>query len=221
MTQVEIENVLREFNAELQSERSRKIDQIEKAHLMKVQAIDAELSAKIAELEFERDKAQEEMMSAKIAWINAGTDEQKTAMQVQFERTRFEQEKKCRHIRARIDELKRIARVDQARAVSDRNKLMGDNNERFAAKYNAKRAELNKEITPSNVKSENKYISDGDIWLCEDTGTRSGYINIYFEHNDFYGKSIYPTYEEAERRGKESGFYVTTTKIEFNEKVCL
>ena len=142
MTQVEIENVLREFNAELQSERSRKIDQIEKAYLMKVQAIDAELSAKIAELEIERDKAQEEKMSAKIAWINAGTDEQKTAMQCQFERVRFEQEKKCRHIRARIDELKRIARVDQARAVSDRDKLMRDNNERFAAKYNAKRREL-------------------------------------------------------------------------------
>ena len=142
MTQAEIENIMREFNAELQSERSRKIDQIEKAHLMKVQAIDAELSAKIAELEIQRDKAQEEMMCAKIAWINAGTDEQKTAMQVQFERVRFEQEKKCRHIRARIDELKRIARVDQARAVSDRDKLMRDNNERFAAKYNAKRREL-------------------------------------------------------------------------------
>ena len=149
MTQQEIENVLREFNAELQSERSKKIDQIEKAHLMKVQAIDAELSAKIAELEIERDKAQEEMMSAKIAWINAGTDEQKTAMQCQFERVRFEQEKKCRHIRARIEELKRIARVDQARAVSDRDKLMRDNNERFATKYNAKRAELYKELTPS------------------------------------------------------------------------
>ena len=142
MTQQEIENVLREFNAELQSERSRKIDQIEKAYLMKVQAIDAELSAKIAELEIERDKAQEEMMCAKIAWINADTEERKTAMQCQFERTRFEQEKKCRHIRARIDELKRIARVDQVRAVSDRDKLMRDNNERFSAKYNAKRREL-------------------------------------------------------------------------------
>ena len=142
MTQQEIENVLREFNAELQSERSRKIDQIEKAYLMKVQAIDADLSAKIAELEIERDKAQEEMMSAKIAWINAGTDEQKTAMQVQFERVRFEQEKKCRHIRARIDKLKRIAKTDTARAVVDRDKLMRDNNERFTAKYNAKRREL-------------------------------------------------------------------------------
>ena len=149
MTQQEIENVLREFNAELQSERSKKIDQIEKAHLMKVQAIDAELSAKIAELEIERDKAQEEMMSAKIAWINADTEERKTAMQCQFERTRFEQEKKCRYIRAKINVLKRIARVDQAKAVSDRDKLMRDNNERFAAKYNAKRAELNKELTPN------------------------------------------------------------------------
>ena len=142
MTQQEIENVLREFNAELQSERSKKIDQIEKAYLMKAQAIDADLIAKIAELEIERDKAQEEMMSAKIAWINAGTDEQKTAMQCQFERVRFEQEKKCRHIRARIDKLKRIAKTDTARAVVDRDKLMRDNNERFTAKYNAKRREL-------------------------------------------------------------------------------
>lgn len=142
MTQAEFENIMREFNAELQSERSRKIDQIEKAHLMKVQAIDAELSAKIAELEIERDKAQEAMTFAKIAWINADTDERKKAMNVEFERVRFEQEKKCRHIRARIDELKRIARVDQAKAVNDRDKLMRDNNERFAAKYNAKRREL-------------------------------------------------------------------------------
>ena len=142
MTQQEIENALREFNAELQSERSRKIDQIEKAYLMKVQAIDAELSAKIAELEIERDKAQEEMMSAKIAWISAGTDEQKTAMQCQFERTRFEQEKKCRYIRAKINVLKRIAKADTAKSLVERDKLMRDNNERFATKYNAKRREL-------------------------------------------------------------------------------
>ena len=142
MTQQEREDVLREFNAELQSERSRKIGQIEKAYLQRLVAINAEMYAEIEHLEIERDKAQEEMMSAKIAWINAGTDEQKTAMQVQFERVRFEQEKKCRHIRARIDKLKRIAKTDTARAVVDRDKLMRDNNERFTAKYNAKRREL-------------------------------------------------------------------------------
>ena len=145
MTQQEIENALREFNAELQSERSRKIDQIEKAHLMKVQAIDAELNAKIAELEIERDKAQEEMMCAKIAWINADTDERKTAMQVNFERVRFEQEKKCRHIRARIDELKRVAKVDILKATNERDSLNRQLAGQLTEKYNAKVRELKDE----------------------------------------------------------------------------
>ena len=108
MTQVEIENVLREFNAE------------------------------IAELEIERDKAQEEMMSAKIAWINADTDERKTAMQVNFERVRFEQEKKCRHIRARIDELKRVAKVDILKATNERDSLYRQLAGQLTEKYNAK-----------------------------------------------------------------------------------
>lgn len=145
MTQQEIENALREFNAELQSERSRKIDQIEKAHLMKVQAIDAELNAKIAELEIERDKAQEEMMCAKIAWINADTEERKTAMQVNFERVRFEQEKKCRHIRARIDELKRVAKVDILKATNERDSLNRQLAGQLTEKYNAKVRELKDE----------------------------------------------------------------------------
>lgn len=149
MTQQEIENVMREFNAELQSERSKKKDQIEKAYLQRLVAINAEMYAEIEHLEIERDKAQEEMMGAKIAMINADTDERKTAMQVNFERVRFEQEKICRHIRARIDELKSVAKVDILKATNERDKLMRDNNERFATKYNTKRAELYKELTPS------------------------------------------------------------------------
>jgi hypothetical protein len=103
------------------------------------------LSAEIASLEIERDKAQEEMMSAKIAMINADTDERKTAMQVNFERVRFEQEKKCRHIRARIDELKRVAKVDILKATNERDSLNRQLAGQLTEKYNAKVRELKDE----------------------------------------------------------------------------
>lgn len=138
MTQQEREDIMREFNAELESERSKKHGDIERAYTMKVDAINSTLSAEIAELEIERDKAQEEMMCAKVAWINADTDERKTAMQVNFERVRFEQEKICRHIRARIDELKRIAKVDILKATNERDSLNRQLAGQMTEKYNAK-----------------------------------------------------------------------------------
>ena len=138
MTQQEREDVMREFNAELESERGKKHGEIERAYTMKVEAINSQLSAEIAGLEIERDKAQEEMMCAKIAWINADTDERKTAMQVNFERVRFEQEKKCRHIRARIDELKRVAKVDILKATNERDNLNRQLAGQMTEKYNAK-----------------------------------------------------------------------------------
>ena len=121
MTQAEREDVMREFNAELEAERGKKHGEIE------------------------RDKAQEEMMCAKIAWINADTDERKTAMQVNFERVRFEQEKKCRHIRARIDELKRVAKVDILKATNERDNLNRQLAGQLTEKYNAKVRELKDE----------------------------------------------------------------------------
>lgn len=145
MTQAEKENILREFNAELSSERSKRVSQIEKAYLQRLEAINAGMNAEIAKLEIERDKAQEEMMCAKIAMINADTDERKTAMQVNFERVRFEQEKKCRHIRARIDELKGLANTDKIRATNERDNLMRQLAESLTAKYNRKLKELNNE----------------------------------------------------------------------------
>ena len=146
MTQAEKENVMREFNAELQSERSKKKDQIEKAYLQRLVAINAEMYAEIEHLEIERDKAQEEMMGAKIAMINADTDERKTAMQVNFERVRFEQEKICRHIRARIDELKSVAKVDILKATNERDSLMRQLADDLTAKYNRKLKGLNDEL---------------------------------------------------------------------------
>ena len=138
MTQAQMEDIMREFNAELEAERGKKHGEIERAYTMKVEAINNSLSAEIAELEIERDKAQEEMMCAKIAWINADTDERETAMQVNFERVRFEQEKKCRHIRARIDELKRVAKVDILKATNERDNLNRQLAGRLTEKYNAK-----------------------------------------------------------------------------------
>ena len=142
MTQQEKEDVMREFNAELESERSKKHGEIERAYTMKVEAINSTLSADIAGLEIERDKAQEKMMCAKIAWINADTDERKTAMQVNFECVRFEQEKKCRHIRARIDELKRVAKVDILKATNERDNLNRQLAGQLTEKYNTKVREL-------------------------------------------------------------------------------
>lgn len=138
MTQAEREDVMREFNAELEAERGKKHGDIERAYTMKVEAINSTLSAEIASLEIERDKAQEEMMCAKIAWINADTDERKTAMQVNFERVRFEQEKKCRHIRARIDELKRVSKVDILKVTNERDNLNRQLAGQLTEKYNAK-----------------------------------------------------------------------------------
>ena len=138
MTQQEREDIMREFNAELEAERGKKHGEIERAYTMKIEAINSTLSAEIAELEIERDKAQEEMMCAKIAMINADTDERKTAMQVNFERVRFEQEKKCRHIRARIDELKRVAKVDILKATNERDNLNRQLAGQLTEKYNAK-----------------------------------------------------------------------------------
>ena len=145
MTQAEREDILREFNAELEAERGKKYGEIERAYTMKVEAINSTLSAEIAELEIERDNAQEEMMCAKIAMINADTDERKTAMQVNFERVRFEQEKKCRHIRARIDELKRVAKVDILKATNERDNLSRQLAGQLTEKYNAKVRELKDE----------------------------------------------------------------------------
>lgn len=142
MTQAEREDILREFNAELEAERSKKHGEIERAYMMKVEAINSTLSAEIASLEIERDKAQEEMMCAKIAWINADTEERKTAMQVNFERVRFEQEKKCRHIRARIDELKRVAKVDILKATNERDNLNRQLAGELTEKYNLKVRQL-------------------------------------------------------------------------------
>jgi hypothetical protein len=142
MTQQEREDVMREFNAELESERSKKHGEIERAYTMKVEAINSTLSAEIAELEYKRNRAMEEMMCAKIEWIQADTDERKTAMQVNFERVRFEQEKKCRHIRARIDELKRVAKVDILKATNERDNLNRQLAGELTEKYNAKVREL-------------------------------------------------------------------------------
>ena len=142
MTQAEREDIMREFNAELEAERGKKYGEIERAYTMKVEAINSTLSAEIAELEIERDKAQEEMMCAKIAWINADTEERKTAMQVNFERVRFEQEKKCRHIRARIDELKRVAKVDILKATNERDNLNRQLAGELTEKYNLKVRQL-------------------------------------------------------------------------------
>lgn len=138
MTQAQMEDIMREFNAELEAERGKKHGEIERAYTMKVEAINSTLSAEIASLEIKRDKAQEEMMCAKIAWINADTDERKTAMQVNFERVRFEQEKICRHIRARIDELKRVAKVDILKATNERDNLNRQLAGQLTEKYNAK-----------------------------------------------------------------------------------
>lgn len=145
MTQSQMEDIMREFNAELEAERGKKHGEIERAYTMKVEAINSTLSADIAGLEIERDKAQEEMMCAKIAWINADTDERKTATQVNFERVRFEQEKICRHIRARIDELKRIAKIDTLKATNERDTLNRQLAGRLTEKYNAKVRELKNE----------------------------------------------------------------------------
>lgn len=142
MTQQEREDVLREFNAELESERGKKHGEIERAYTMKVEAINSQLSAEIASLEIERDKAQEEMMCAKIAMINADTEECKTAMQVNFERVRFVQERKCRHIRAQIDELKRVAKVDILKATNERDNLNRQLAGELTQKYNAKVRQL-------------------------------------------------------------------------------
>ena len=46
---------------------------------------------------------------------------------------------------------------------------------------------------------------------------RIGYINIYFSNNRYFGGDVYWTYNEAERRGKNSGFYVKTIQIEWEE----
>lgn len=142
MTQAEREDILREFNAELEAERGKKHGEIERAYTQKVEAIISILSAEIMGFEWERDKAQEEMMCAKIAWINADTDERKTAMQVNFERVRFEQEKICRHIRAQIDELKRVAKVDILKATNERDNLNRQLAGELTEKYNAKVREL-------------------------------------------------------------------------------
>lgn len=142
MTQAEREDILREFNAELESERSKKYGEIERAYTMKVEAINSQLSAEIASLEIERDKAQEEMMCAKIAMINADTEERKTAMQVNFERVRFVQERKCRHIRAQIDELKRVAKVDILKATNERDNHYRQLAGQLTEKYNLKVRQL-------------------------------------------------------------------------------
>ena len=70
--------------------------------------------------------------------ICADTEERKTAMQVNFERVRFEQEKICRHIRARIDELKRVAKVDILKATNERDNLNRQLAGQMTEKYNAK-----------------------------------------------------------------------------------
>ena len=60
-------------------------------------------------------------------------------------------------------------------------------------------------------------ISNNDLFF--DLEKHEGWINIYrSEYEDYYkGKVIYSSKEDAIKRGEETPYYITTTKIEWEE----
>ena len=59
--------------------------------------------------------------------------------------------------------------------------------------------------------------SDKDLFFAPEK--HEGWINIYrSEYDDYYkGKAIYSSKEDAIKRGEKTPYYITTTKIEWEE----
>lgn len=83
------------------------------------------------------------------------------------------------------------------------------------------------ELSDNTTEDVWTYTKDGEFQVDESTDfdlffapeKHEGWINIYrSEYDDYYkGKIIYSSKEDAIKRGEKTPYYITTTKIEWEE----
>lgn len=192
MTQQEIENIMRDFNAELRAERSKKVNLIQDAYFAKIKEINENTTQSVQYYEKKIAKNQEAMSFAKCKFIKARGTDKETEMQCQFEQLRTNFETNNRELRRLIADALQNGSQEKKCATETRDMMMRNLAMEIEQKKTAKRAELE---------------------AMQDKPTNAGFIHIAKNGKSVFAQ-IYTTEEEAMAHLPQRGV-LKTIKIQW------